>query len=62
MFLSQLRRNANLSPATVAAELGISQSTLHRHERGLSRLNPLILRGYASYYGVLWTEIEQAKP
>ena len=61
MFLTDLRRQANLSPQEVAEQLGISTSTLYRHERGLTQLNPLLLRGYGSFYGVEWCQIEQPK-
>ena len=61
MLLTDLRRSANLTPQEAAAALGISPSTLYRHERGLTQLNPLLLRGYGSFYGVEWCQIEQPK-
>jgi len=62
MFLTDLRKAANLSPREVCQQLGISESTLHRHESGRTRLNGLLLRGYGCFYGVDWTLIEQARP
>jgi len=62
MLLADLRKNANLTPQQAARQLGISPSTLYRHERGLSQLTPLVLRGYGCFYGVDWTLIEQARP
>ena len=61
MFLTDLRRDASLTPQEAAAALGISPSTLYLHERGLTQLNPLLLRGYGSFYSVEWCQIEQPK-
>jgi transcriptional regulator with XRE-family HTH domain len=61
MFLTDLRKSKQLSVERVAADLGLSPTTVWRHERA-ARLNALQLRGYASYYGVDWRQIEQGQP
>ena len=50
--LRGLREARGLSRRLVAAELGISERTLIRHEDGTTPLGPLHRRAYADYYGV----------
>lgn len=50
--LRRLRDETGKSRRQVAADLGIAERTLIRHEDGTTQLTPLLRRAYADYYGV----------
>lgn len=55
--LCEIRKKKKKTQEDVAADLGISQSTVGRHERGDRNLTLAQLYDYADYYGVHWSEL-----
>lgn len=49
--LKRIREAKGLSPARVAADLGIGVRTLFRHEADETPLTPMQARAYADYLG-----------
>jgi len=59
MHLAEIRKAAGKSQKAVSDELGISVSTINRHENGKWPLTGMHRRAYADYYGVKADTIEQ---
>lgn len=59
MLLSDLRAAAGKTQTAVADELGISPSTVKRHEQGKTALTGMHRRAYADFYGVQPEQVEQ---
>lgn len=60
-LLLQLRHASGKTQEQVCLDLGIGESTLSRHERGVTTPTQLQILGYATYYGVPPESIEQPK-
>lgn len=58
-LLLQLRHASGKTQEQVCLDLGIGESTLSRHERGVTTPTQLQILGYATYYGVPPESIEQ---
>lgn len=57
--LLRLRTEAGKTLGDVADEVGMSASTVRRHENGVTPLSGLHRLAYATYYGVKADSIEQ---
>lgn len=58
-LLREIREAAGKTQEDACRDLGVSVSTVNRHERGKLPLNDLQRNGYALYYGVKPDSIEQ---
>lgn len=58
-LLKQIRELTGKTQEEVAADLGISVSTVNRHEQGKTPLTRMLVLAYAAYYGVDPDSIEQ---
>jgi transcriptional regulator with XRE-family HTH domain len=59
MEIRELRNLAGKNQKQVARDLGISVSTVNRHEHGKTPLSDMHRIAYATYYGVSAESIEQ---
>jgi transcriptional regulator with XRE-family HTH domain len=58
-YLHDIRQGTGKSQKEVASDLGISVSTVNRHEHGKTPLSDMHRIAYATYYGVKAEDIEQ---